>query len=387
MQRIDLILLGYYVIEIEKEDIVRAADVFLKEEVSVKLNSNGRAVFPMRDIGRIEKILEGKVKYKKSRARGVLGALKNNSSRIGFFLGTICVSVLLLFSSDVVWDVRIDGAQTQEVEQEILSCLSNSGLSVGKRWSKIDRSAVEIDFLSESKDVSWININRRGTVAYVKVESKEVAPKDEESKGYASIVASRDCVIEEITVEKGVALVKKGESVRAGQVLISGVLPSEVGGGFCYASGEVIGRYSDNISVSVKSVKENIVYGEEELFERQLKLFGISVNIFKNYRQEQNKYDIIIKTKDVYLFKRLPISFVSADRRQYTVGEVILTEEQMAEQASLQLREKLSEFLSDKEPQRLQTTGNFVDDEYFLNCQALVSGNVSRIKEFQVDSE
>ena len=123
MQRIDLILLGYYVIEIEKEDIVRAADVFLKEEVSVKLNSNGRAVFPMRDIGRIEKILEGKVKYKKSRARGVLGALKNNSSRIGFFLGTICVSVLLLFSSDVVWDVRIDGAQTQEVEQEILSCL------------------------------------------------------------------------------------------------------------------------------------------------------------------------------------------------------------------------------------------------------------------------
>ena len=41
-----------------------------------------------------------------------------------------------------------------------------------------------MDFLSKSEDVSWININRRGTVAYVTVIDKSSYSEPDENVGY-----------------------------------------------------------------------------------------------------------------------------------------------------------------------------------------------------------
>ena len=206
--------------------------------------------------------MNGQVEYEVSAPRGVFGKLLGYKGRVGIFLGLFLVLVFSVLTSGVVWDVRIDGADDEEVK-EILEDLSAAGLDIGARWNKLDTGLIEINFLAASDSIGWVNINRRGNVAYVRVKDKTVYLQEEEPTGYANLVAARDCVIEDIKVECGYAMVKKGESVRAGEVLISGVIPSELGGGFCYASGQVTGRYSDTVSVSVSRFASEKIYGEK----------------------------------------------------------------------------------------------------------------------------
>ena len=47
-------------------------------------------------------------------------------------------------------------------------------------------------------------------------------------------------------------MVKVGDVVKKGDLLISGVLPLELGGGFCTAQGEVKGRVADRVEVEGK---------------------------------------------------------------------------------------------------------------------------------------
>ncbi len=384
MPRIDLILLGYFIFTVEKEQLCRASDILLKANVSCTLRSDGRFIISYRDRKRAEESLFGKIEYSVSKPRGIRGFFVNHKNKIGALVGSFLVAFLIAFSSDVVWDVRIEG-EIGESEAAILNELSQSGLAVGSKWSKIDTSEVEMRLLSSSKTVSWININRRGSVAYITVGEKIDNQEEEKPVGYANIVASRDCVIEEIIVESGYAMVEKGESVRAGQILISGVYPSEIGGGFCYAEGEVIGRYSDTVSVLSCRKKEEKTYYENELVRVDVKFFNKTVNIFKKYGQSQNNCDIIKKTEQMITKERLPITFIKTYLGHYSVFERTLSESEMIEEASALLEEELLRYLSDKNAKRMKTSGEFLDDGYVMTCYITVSSDITKIQEFDVN--
>ena len=165
------------------------------------------------------------------------------------------VLLLRLLTAGRVWDIRIEREEGDSDFSSalILEELEEAGLAVGDRWSRIDRDGVETALLSSSSHIGWVSITRTGAVAHVKVREKTKfrgEPVAEED-GYANIVAAFDCVIEEITVVRGFAVVSVGDTVRAGDLLISGILPEEAGGGFCRAEGS-----ADN-SGGVGACREN----------------------------------------------------------------------------------------------------------------------------------
>ena len=384
MARLDFLLFGYYRVKIQTDDIIKASDILLKAGISTKIDSHGRFTIAYMKRSRIEELFCGKVSCSFSQPKGVLGAFIKNRYRVGVFFGILFMAFIFFFSSDLVWDVRIVGAEAGE-ESVILKELSEAGLSVGKRWSKIEKNKVEITAISSSDTLAWVNVNRRGTVAYVTVERKTVHQNEKEPSGYASIVALRDCVIEEIIVEKGYAMVKKGESVRAGEVLISGVIPDAAGGGFCYAEGTVKGRYPDTLTVSTDREISQKVYGKSVLHSAELIIFGKELNIFKRYGQLGDQYDIIEKTEELTLGKRLPISVNKSYLSHYTISTVILSDEQLVSYCSEKFREELNLFLSDKEAKKMSVWAEFFDGGYRMSCDMVICTEVSKIQEFKVE--
>ena len=162
--------------------------------------------------------------------------------------------------------------------------LSECGLDIGKRWRGIDLGLVETSVLSENGELAWVNINRRGTVAYVEIkESKSHSYNTENPQNVGNIVAERDCVIEEIVVKKGVANVSVGDVVRRGEVLISGIIETEGGTVFCHAEGVVKGKFTDSVSSESKRVETVLAGYENELSRVYINFFNFSVNIFKKY--------------------------------------------------------------------------------------------------------
>ena len=388
MVRIDRFLLGYIKIKIKENDISYAADCLLENNITATIGRKGEIVVSLSQAKKVKAALEGNVDFEASVPKGMGGFLINNRRRYGLICAFVSVFVLCIFLNGLVWDVRIEGV-SDEVAKTLMTELFDNGLYVGADWDEINKSRVEAAVLSKSDSVSWININRRGTVAYVSALTKETHKEKEIPKGYANIVASCDCIIEEIVVRSGVSMVKVGQSVKAGDLLISGIIPSELGGGFCYADGTVRGRYSDSVFVTVSNEEEYKVYNGEFLKDVSLNIFNFSINIFKNYRNLSAKCDIIEEKSEFTLTdnKSLPISFTKTFVKEYVLQKRLLSISEMADKASLMLRDELNSFLFDKELRVITTNAAYSEEKYELYADMVLCGEVAKISGFEFETE
>ena len=365
MIRLDYLLLGYRAYTVENEDVFRVADIFLKKGISVRFYEN-RFYARGKKSEEIERALSSDVKYSRSEILGFYGFLYKNRKRYGVMFALVCTLILLFLSSDRVWDVRIEGCEEDKKEM-IENELSDCGFYVGSRWSKTDLGRIEVDVLSKSDSISWLNINRRGTVAYVKVVEKEVHVDPPKKEGYSNVVATCDAVIEEITVMRGIPMVKAGDSVKKGDLLISGVIPGELGGGYCYAEGIVIGRVSDSVKVSVSNVREVKKEEKRKLSTLSVKIFGFSINIFKSYRNLDCECDTINnKSKLRFFGTELPITVQRKYYAPYKICGQKLSYDEMTAVASEKMYNQLNERLSDATLIRIGTEGEFLDSDYVM---------------------
>ena len=193
-------------------------------------------------------------------------------------------------------------------------------------------------------------------------------------EGFSNVVASCDAVIEEITVKYGIAAVKAGDTVKAGDLLISGVIPQELGGGTVRAEGNVKGRITECISLEVgrsESVRE---YKEEKLCEVRINILGFSINIFKNYRNLADKYDII-KSEEVLLAPsgvKFPISIEKIYAEPYDDTEVAYTDTELASIASMRHKEGLDKILGSCEVLKISTRSEFTKEGYRIASDMLL---------------
>ena len=383
MIRPDIFLVGYRKFTVSEEEVLAAARLFLTHKISVRFKNNSFVVSE-RKSREIERIIGTRVKFSNSKMLGLGGFLYENRKRWGVISGILITAFLLFFSSDFVWDVRIEGSEGG-AEEMIKAELSECGFSVGSRWSKTDLGKIEALFLSRSEYASWVNVNRRGTVAYVSVVDKNLHHPPEEKVGYSNLVAECDAVIEDVIVNEGIAMVKRGDVVRRGQVLISGIIPEELGGGFCYAEGSVIGRISDEISITVSEKESVKIKDERKIGGIKLNFFGFSANIFKTYRNFSKEYDIIEKNKAFRLFGRtLPISFSVEYKEPYTVKIIDLKKDELIASASEKMAVAVASVLGDGTLIRLRSEGGFVGNEYKMSSRIVFSKEIGRDAPFEV---
>jgi similar to stage IV sporulation protein len=264
-----------------------------------------------------------------------------------------------------VWDIRIE-SDAQVDTAAIIDTLDTLGLYVGASWSGIDTSSVENSLLLLSNDVGWVNVNRRGTVAYVEVRKKDI-PDHQPHLTYSNIVAAYDGIIESINVKSGYAVVKVGDSVRAGDLLVSGILPDSLGGGIVGAEATVIAKRQDVISLAVPSVFEQYEYSSPLLSSFSLKIFNFSVNILNFSGNFATECDIIEKTTPIFIFdKKIPIEILSTYAIQKQSISISSTPEEMTRIASERLNSKMLELLANSTLISIKTTGGFFGDEYTL---------------------
>ncbi len=380
--RIDFLIFGYRKVTVEKKDLKNALNDLLRAGISVKIENSAFFVSE-REFKKVENLFRGKISYSASKPLGLLGKLRAYKARFGVILALLISLFLCLYSRSRVWDIRIEGASA-EAEEKILEELGNFGFSVGASFRKIDKAKIEAEMLSASENVSWININQRGTVAYVKVIEKLTFEEEEEKNGYANIVAARDCIIEEITIKRGIALVKPGETVKKGQILISGVIPSELGGGFCYAEGEVIGRYVDEISLTVPEKESVKIESGREIYQKNIKIFNFSIKILKNYRKTEAECDIIKEKRTFLSFfgKKLPISRQCEHRVFYEECDVFYTKSEMIKLGTERMRDAVNSTLSDKNLLKIKTHGEFSGNDYILVTEYVATSDVAEAQEF-----
>lgn len=374
MVRLDFLVFGYRILHCDSSAVrTQMMANLMRRGISATTHSECDVLIRERDylqntdyISRQNCIIDDK-------PHGLLPALKSTlKQRISLF-ALLVVIALNLLAPTVVWDVRVSGCETIP-ESYVKDALAASGVSVGTPWHRLNLGQIETNVLAEYSDIGWISIYRRGSVAYVSVREAHLPPPTDDESYYSNVIAAEDCIITDITVTQGYPVVKVGQVVKRGEVLISGIPPTGSGGKPCHAAGQVFGSVDAAISVEIPSVIEEKSYGDGQKSGLSVKILNFSANIFKIYRNSQDECVIIENNENCRLFGRydIPVSLVHEYTVPCTVVKRDLDPAELVRAASEKMRQAILERTASADLVRARTSGDFTDGGYSMTTTITV---------------
>ncbi|HHT53596.1 MAG TPA: sporulation protein YqfD [Clostridiales bacterium] len=312
--------------------------------------------------------------------------LRRYKRRVGVLVGLILAAVLVFLSERFVWDIRITGCENIE-ENDVILQLGEQNFRIGSYIPTLDVDVIENRFLINSEDIAWISINLRGSVAYVEIREKTKKP---EPKNHvpANLIAARDGQIEAIEATSGKPVVKVGDHVRQGDLLVSGVYDSSVWGyRYTRAEGAVYARTSREIHVEIPLEYEVKRYSGEEHTETALIFFSKEIKLYRNTGFLSGTYDTICSVEDICLFDgtRLPLSLARTVYRWYTKETATRSAGQAAELAYAELDRQIAELtLGGAQLLRKSISWLLTENSYRLDCNLTLIENIALTSEFEV---
>ena len=241
----------------------------------------------------------------------------------GLALSLLAVTVL----SHFVLVVEITGNQ-QVSEQAIRSELARLGLKPGVFGPAVNERALANRLLLEMEELSWFTVSIRGIRAQVEVRERLPVPEVEDVTTPCDVVALRDGLVTDVRALNGKAAVAEGDSVVAGDVLISGfeAYEDEAKSGAIVATrnvraeGEVWARTWRTLEASTPlevTVKE---YTGRDSTRWALRLLDKRINFYGNAGISYSDYDKITRVSPLTLpgGLTLPAALIREEVTEYT---------------------------------------------------------------------
>lgn len=144
--------------------------------------------------------------------------------RFAFTLGLLACIAALVAVNRFVLSVRVTGCTKPGLEQKVVAILDEQGLRPGAGKWTLDLHGCETELLLRLPEISFAAIRVNGVVATVNIVESAPKPMIIDKTMPCDVVAGRDAVVRKVIVYDGQAKVAAGDSVRSGQVLVSGTV-------------------------------------------------------------------------------------------------------------------------------------------------------------------
>ncbi|HHU77984.1 MAG TPA: sporulation protein YqfD [Clostridiales bacterium] len=169
--------------------------------------------------------------------------------------GLILFLFIIYGLSSFVWTVEVEGAE--EINpQKVLSELESLGVQAGVLKSDIDSLWIENQLIIRIPELSWASLEIRGSKAVLRVRESVLPPVLIDRDTPCNVVAAKDGIIDKMIVLDGQAMVSEGQTVKKGQLLISGIIehPNTIGVRYVHSMGKIIARtwYEETVELSLK---------------------------------------------------------------------------------------------------------------------------------------
>lgn len=161
------------------------------------------------------------LKMRIEKKHGIYFTLKRHRDKIGFAAGAIFAAAVVLFLNLFVWEINISGNKAVSSE-EIMATLANSGLKTGTLRTAHDARKIEWNIMNDNKEIAWATVNIQGCCVNVVVsETRREAEMKYDDDKPVNIIAAKYGVIRKIDVFDGQGVVKVGDAVMKGDLLVS----------------------------------------------------------------------------------------------------------------------------------------------------------------------
>ncbi len=323
------------------------------------------------DYNRLKKLLpEGRYKLNISSSRGLSLMLYAFRARYCLIAGIIISIALAFFASSRVWFVKVRGCQRVS-EESVLNILESCGLKWGASVSGEELDEMEKRLMQELPDISWAGISRRGVNIYAYIKENSELPESTPVNKPADVIAAKDGVVEKVTVLQGRAVVTQGQTVRAGDVLISGELVyQDLPYQYVYALGSVQARiwYSGEKKIPLKQL-QTVRTGNKAVV-RKMRVFGQEIfldgeNPFAQYETEESEQDV--------MNLGIPVTIITQTYYETQTREYSITQEEALELGKSELELELSKSIpQDAEILKTQSSVKMVEGENAVTVSVFI---------------
>ena len=375
-------ILGYAVLTLNECDKDYYIGKFIEYNVIFKtLDTSGgyiKLAVPLGELKYIKKLFYEKCPQ--AEIRGLPKYIIRYRHRPGLLVGALLSIVLCVYFSLIVWDIQISGNENIS-DGYIQNILKENGLELGVYRDSVDVDKIVSNILIKDGKFGWFSINFRGTTAFVEVMEFEKKNNDNTDTAPQNIVAARDGYILELAVDNGVAAIKRGESVKAGDLLISGIVDSNTHGYLLErAKGSVIAEVFDRYKIEVPYKREEKTYTGESKREKSVIFFSKGVKVCKKGGKVGEMCDIIEEVERIDLFDNVKLPIFVSDKlyNGYEIREYEMTPEAAASYAYAELENTLELITKEGEIISKSVNGYATDTAYVIELEVYRTAEISK---------
>ena len=295
-----------------------------------------------------------------NKKRGVPFLLNKYRKRKIFAVSILLVLTTLFVTSRFIWNIEIKGNKIID-SNEIIKDINECGITTGMLKRKIDTKKIINAIRLRRNDIAWMGISIEGTNAIVEIIEAEKKPEIIDEDEYCNIISDKEGVITKITAQNGTILVKPGNVVKKGDVLVGGWMEGKfTGTRYVHSNAEIEAKvwYSKKEKIILSGDTRERTGTEEKRY--AIKFNNFKINLYKSLPKFKN-YDTINENKIFKLFSNFYLPIEILTDTYYEVN--IVPKNYTAEEGIHILSEKLENELLEE----IENKGNIVNKQINSN--------------------
>ena len=364
--------------------VIRAAELpEHKNEALPYMQKNGVYFFNVHDEGGVTAFTvpakyakdEGLMKLcRTERQRGLLYDLKKLLRRPGLIAGAVIFAAALSASRMILWDVRYEPGGGEDTAG-VMKLARENGLYSGAPRAGIDRRRIENLILLGCPDVGYVRINVTGTVAVVVTDSRMMVPAPEKRKS-PDLCASEDGYVIRYETYAGRAVVERGQTVKRGDVLISGTYETHHHGTVTTAAeGKVYALVCRTFLCETDATVPEKNYTGKTYVERALTLFSRSIGGKKEH--EGCEKETAESELTVFRTVTLPVKLQTSTYREYTISYREVDEDEANGKLTAMYDERISKLKEEGKIEKIAKKTYKEGGKYKLYCEVWLVCNIA----------
>lgn len=211
--------------------------------------------------------------------------------------GMLIFLIIIYTFSAFIWSVEVEGVEELSGDL-ILGKLSEMGVKPGVFKRKVNTMEIENNLIIKTPELSWASLEIRGSRAIIRVAEGVETPDFVNRDVPANILATKDGIIDNMIVLEGQPTVENGQTVKKGDLLISGIIdhPDTTGVRYVRAMGRIMAR---TWYEAQDTIRLDHLYRRRTGRVIELKYFGLGKARIPYKKEEMSfdEYDLETETK------------------------------------------------------------------------------------------
>ena len=324
---------GMLVIRIHGAELERFLNLCAREHIALRRPERieideMQAMISLRDFYRLAQTKKRtRCRVHIIKRRGLPFVFQKLRRRYALWAGLLLMCLVCYELSTRIWLIRTN--MEPEVDASaVMQELEQLGIGIGTKSADIDPRAVRLHMMTELDELKYFSVNISGNTMEIQAAAVTDPPEKETDSGTHSVVASRDGIVEKMSVHRGTEQCSIGDAVLQGQVLVDALVEKQ---GqldttrLVDANAEIWAstRYYVTRKMALEAGKK-IKTGQEK--RRYTICFGKTrINLFFSSSITQGNCDRIITTEEIRLNDHLvlPVSLCCETTIPYTTQTVL----------------------------------------------------------------